>query len=256
MVLEFVSSLKQVLQPHHFSIDCAVSKLHYRFTVGLIFLFCILVTSRQYFGDPIACMGATPIEVPKEVLDTYCWIQATYTLPAAYHTKVGVDGVPHPGVASINDKKTERRYHNYYQWIFAIDVFLGGAFREYGIDVVKFTQMDDNDRTDPMIQVFPRVTKCIFHKYGPSGTVQRHDSLCVLPLNIVNEKIYLIMWFWFVVLAIVTSIWLIWLVVLMFVWRQGRFYVITGVGKYADPIELKEVCKKIDYGDWLLVMRR
>ena len=41
----------------------------------------------------------------------------------------------------------------------------------------------------PRRQVFPKVTKCTFHKYGPSGTVERIDGLCVLPLNIVNEKI-------------------------------------------------------------------
>ena len=29
---------------------------------------------------------------------------------------------------------------------------------------------------DPMSKVFPRVTKCTFQKYGPSGTVQNHDA--------------------------------------------------------------------------------
>merc|ERR1719471_1858696 len=30
--------------------------------------------------------------------------------------------------------------------------------------------------------VFPKVTKCTFHKYGPSGTITRHDGLCILAL--------------------------------------------------------------------------
>ena len=51
-----------------------------------------------------------------------------------------------------------------------------------------------------------QVTKCTFHKFGPSGTVQKFDGLCVLPLNIINEKIYVFLWFWFVILAIVTGI--------------------------------------------------
>ena len=34
-----------------------------------------------------------------------------------------------------------------------------------------------------------QVTKCTFHKYGPSGTVTRHDGLCILALNIINEKV-------------------------------------------------------------------
>lgn len=46
------------------------------------------------------------------------------------------------------------------------------------------------------IEVFPRVTKCTFHKFGASGTIQKHDALCVLALNILNEKIFIFLWFW------------------------------------------------------------
>lgn len=54
------------------------------------------------------------------------------------------------------------------------------------------------------------MTKCIFHKYGPSGTIQKHDALCVMALNIVNEKIYTVLWFWFIVLAVITGLGLLW----------------------------------------------
>ena len=40
-----------------------------------------------------------------------------------------------------------------------------------------------------MIYVFPRMTKCTFHKFGTSGNIEKHDALCILPLNIVNEKV-------------------------------------------------------------------
>merc|ERR550539_525656 len=61
------------------------------------------------------------------------------------------------------------------------------------------------DRADPMNIVFPKVTKCTFHKYGPSGTITRHDGLCILALNIINEKIYVFLWFWFVSVAIFSA---------------------------------------------------
>ena len=57
-----------------------------------------------------------------------------------------------------------------------------------------------------MTSFFLQVTKCTFHKFGPSGTIQKFDGLCVLPLNIINEKIYVFLWFWFVLLAIITGI--------------------------------------------------
>ena len=37
-----------------------------------------------------------------------------------------------------------------------------------------------------MIYIFPRMTKCTFHKFGTSGEVEKHDALCILPLNIGN----------------------------------------------------------------------
>ena len=48
-------------------------------------------------------------------------------------------------------------------------------------------EADPEDRTDPMARIFPRVTKCTFNKFGPSGSLMRRDALCVLPVNIVNE---------------------------------------------------------------------
>ena len=66
-----------------------------------------------------------------------------------------------------------------------------------------------------MARVFPKMTKCTFHKwgqivmkakssvqlyilydlrYGPSGTIVNHDGLCILPINIINEKIYVFLW--------------------------------------------------------------
>ena len=30
--------------------------------------------------------------------------------------------------------------------------------------------------------------------------------MCILPLNIVNEKIYLILWFWYIILAVFSAL--------------------------------------------------
>jgi hypothetical protein len=33
------------------------------------------------------------------------------------------------------------------------------------------------------------MTKCSLDMYGPSGTIQKLDGLCVLPINVLNEKV-------------------------------------------------------------------
>ena len=55
-----------------------------------------------------------------------------------------------------------------------------------------------------MVYIFPRMTKCTFHKFGTSGEIEKHDALCILPLNIFNEKIYIFLWFWMLILGILT----------------------------------------------------
>ena len=84
------------------------------------------------------------------------------------------------------------------------NTFLRYAFSEYGLEVLSFTNEDPENRVDPMSRVFPRVTKCRFEKYGGSGTIQNFDALCVLGMNIINEKIFIFLWFWYIMLAVVT----------------------------------------------------
>lgn len=100
--------------------------------------------------------------------------------------------------------------------MFLMDRFLGHEFSTYGLKVMSYTEMDADQRPDPLAIVFPKVTKCSFHKYGPSGTAERHDALCVLPLNIINEKIYIFLWFWFIVIASITGIFLMYRIAVIF----------------------------------------
>lgn len=97
------------------------------------------------------------------------------------------------------------------------DKFLGYTFMTYGSDVFAMTFGDPEGRSDPMNMVFPKVTKCTFHKYGPSGTVTRHDGLCILALNIINEKIYVFLWFWFVGVAIFSALAIVYRMVVVLV---------------------------------------
>ena len=55
-----------------------------------------------------------------------------------------------------------------------------------------------------------------FYTYGASGTIENHDAMCVLPINIVNEKIYVFMWFWLLFLCCVSLIDMVYQIFIVF----------------------------------------
>jgi len=290
-MIDLFNDLKKwLLKIDAVKIDNNVFKLHYRATFIVMTCACIFITANCYIGDPIDCMVAG---VPGDMMDTYCWIHSTYSIPSRWVGKKGVD-VPHPGVAPVADLEdgTEIKYHKWYQWVsfflflealffylprffwkgsengkvamlvgnlkdsllsdkakeaqineiikyylrhrgthfyyalrffalevynftnvicqmYFIDFFLGGEFQTYGMDVLNYTGLEHEDRPDPMAKVFPKVTKCTFHKYGPSGTVEKNDGLCILPVNIINEKLFIFIWFWLIFVAVCSGLYLI-----------------------------------------------
>ena len=50
--------------------------------------------------------------------------------------------------------------------------------------------------------LFPSQAKCDYFNFGSSGTIQYIDSLCLLPQNVVNEKIFVFLYFWMIFLVI------------------------------------------------------
>ncbi|KAF2358626.1 Innexin [Trinorchestia longiramus] len=136
--------------------------------------------------------------------------------------------------------------------MYFVDVFLGHQFLTYGTEVVNYSNMDQTERVDPMIYVFPRMTKCIFHKYGPSGNIERHDAFCLLPLNILNEKIFILQWFWFIILAVLFGVLIIYRILLLTV--PGLRPRVMHQHNRAVPMEALEVfTKKTKIGDWWIL---
>ncbi|XP_067000707.1 innexin inx3 [Anabrus simplex] len=133
--------------------------------------------------------------------------------------------------------------------IFLTNKFLGGMFLTYGIDAI---QHDGDEPDNPFTRVFPRVTKCIFHKYGPSGTIQPVDSMCVLAVNIINEKIYIFLWFWFIILAIISGVSLIYsLGTVLF--PGVRKMILEHRFKFRVPQAADALIARIKVGDFLLL---
>ncbi|KAJ4427822.1 hypothetical protein ANN_25550, partial [Periplaneta americana] len=141
---------------------------------------------------------------------------------------------------------------NVFSQMFLMNRFLDGEFWSYGSKVLDFLESDEEDRVDPMIYVFPRVAKCIFYRFGPSETVERHDSLCVLPLNVLNEKIYVFLWFWLVMLLVITSGWILFRLVTIFS-RRTRILIFGIRFGFIPKISVHKLVAHIGVGDWFLL---
>lgn len=134
-----------------------------------------------------------------------------------------------------------------------MDKFLGGQFYGYGLHAF------DDDNGDRLFdRVFPKMTKCDFHKFGPSGTMQTHDAMCVMALNIINEKIYAVLWFWFVLVLLPVSVAaLVWRVVQYALHSRESFNRLllreASPGVRLDPVDLAIITRQTTYSDWLFM---
>lgn len=325
-------ALKEIIRPRSIITDGTFFKLHYRVSALVLCSFSILVSATQFIGDPIYCTVAG--DIPQKLINTFCWVEGTFSLPKAFLKKVGKE-IIYPGVDTSYGSKDEIIEHGYYQWvgfmlllqavmfymprliwtswegnriksllqelnqpvvpedekkrrlkrlvryfrasmhnhssyafryllcelialinvisqIYFINHFLGGEFTTYGSEVIEFSSGSQEGRIDPMVRVFPRITKCMFHHYGPTGDIRKIDTLCLLPLNIINEKIYIVLWFWFIILTVLTSLCIIYRGVLLG-WPRLRYLALRGVARLTPGEQLKSVLKRTSYGDWFVI---
>ena len=112
-MLDVFRGLKGLVKISHVTIDSTIFRLHYSVSVSFLLAFSLIVTTRQYVGNPIDCVHTK--DIPEDVLNTYCWIHSTYTIPSAFWKRIGID-VAHPGIDKTIDPE-ERRYVKYYQWV-------------------------------------------------------------------------------------------------------------------------------------------
>jgi len=63
--------------------------------------------------------------------------------------------------------------------------------------------------------VFPKVVKCSMSYIGVSGDIVNNSGMCTLPINIINEKIYLVLWLWFTCLACISTLSLVYQSILL-----------------------------------------
>ena len=83
--------------------------------------------------------------------------------------------------------------------LYAMDLVLDNKFLSLGSNILDYEPLSMN-----LTKVFPIVVKCSMIYFGPSGDPVNNSGLCTLPINIINEKLYLVLWIWCLALATVS----------------------------------------------------
>lgn len=121
---------------------------------------------------------------------------------------------------------------------------------EYQPAILAFINRDFDTFRQQSTVLFPFQAKCNFSTFGSSGTIVNHDTLCFLPQNIVNEKIFVFLYIWYIVILILSILNLAIFTMMLF-FNQLR---ILDIGRMFERTVTRRECKKIssngDFGYW------
>lgn len=87
------------------------------------------------------------------------------------------------------------QFFNVFIWYSTVPNIL--SFYSIAVWGILFGHINDWNKYSAL--TFPKQTKCSYFSYGPSGGTQLNDALCVMPLNLFNEKIFAILYIWYIV---------------------------------------------------------
>ncbi|CAF2447870.1 unnamed protein product [Rotaria sp. Silwood2] len=85
--------------------------------------------------------------------------------------------------------------------LFLLNIFMGSGFSLFGIEMITRWMQGE---TITAVERFPRITMCDFIIRRLGDNVQTYSVQCLLPINIYNEKIFLLIWFWLTFVAVVS----------------------------------------------------
>jgi len=133
---------------------------------------------------------------------------------------IGTGGDPAQIASNFADFRTRfARYHFYFGFceflnllmcllsMFVTDALLLNKFFGYGQEVFKYIWAEKHISADgkylthdPMCELFPTEVSCYIRIGATTGGIDASNYLCILNNNIFNQKYFLVLWMWWMVL--------------------------------------------------------
>ena len=99
------------------------------------------------------------------------------------------------------------------------------------------------------------MVSCDMKTGGVSGRAEDSNALCILSQNIINEKIYLALWFWFVFLMVIGSLQILFHLCVIFIPPLRSLFLAWTLGTPMESIEKKKKLFQNSIGNWFLLLQ-
>lgn len=106
---------------------------------------------------------------------------------------------------------------------------MGSTYLLFGVEIIK--RLVSGEDINTPTKIFPHVTLCDFETRQMSN-FQPHTVECALPINLFNEKIFILIWFWLVMLTWVNMFSLLfWISSLFLITRKSYMKKYLGISE-------------------------
>ncbi|KAF8783146.1 Innexin inx2 like protein [Argiope bruennichi] len=137
-----------------------------------------------------------------------------------------------------------------------LEIYHGKPFTGTAVDVIELADRDWSlcwkihcDNSKVTLQKF---TKSVIYRHTLLGDVEQRDAIAMLPTNIIYEKIYIFLWYWFFTLCILSYSWIVYrLLQALFPILQAKVLKLKCMD--INIIDLLLVVKKLKTGNWFLI---
>lgn len=147
--------------------------------------------------------------------------------------------------------------------IYFSNAFLDGTFNDLGYKwmeaYLRTDEVNGGKAREFLEMIFPRMAGCNFPSYGMSGEINLSNTMCVLAPNALTEKIFVILWFWYGLLALITGLNLLLIISMVFPsafirkWYLARAVHSKKVRGVSLDNKLDEKLAKMKFGQFLFL---